>query len=91
MGSIPRGPTKVNWFVTQLVEYSVFARGVVGSIPTGPTKKIETVMLTLKEFECVLESKLEPIKQDLECIRVDLNIINTHINSINETLCRIEI
>ncbi len=52
--------------------------------------KIMETPITIEAISQLLDSKLEPIKNDISAIRTDVKAMKTHIDSINERLYKIE-
>lgn len=56
-----------------------------------PSITYEQMALLLETtLENKLDSKLEPLKNDIRSIRVDLNNVQIHVKSINERLYKLE-
>ena len=46
--------------------------------------------ITYEQISQLLDSKLEPIKNDINAIKTDVGAIQTHVKSINERLYKLE-
>ena len=53
------------------------------------TKIMETP-ITIQQISELLDSKLEPVKNDISAIKTDLVAIQSHFKSINERLYKLE-